>query len=133
MKTITLDEPGRFSFSDTSAPGALAAAQALVRVRRVGVCGSDLHAFRGRQPFFNYPRILGHELGVEIVDVGPNERGLKPGDRCAVEPYLNCGHCIACRRGKTSLPSTRRNAGVASASTSSATAWTKSSISGCSR
>jgi len=75
--------------------------EACVRVRRVGVCGTDYHAFRGHQPFFQYPRILGHELGVEIVAVGENSLGLKEGDRCAVEPYLNCGHCIACRQGKT--------------------------------
>jgi threonine dehydrogenase-like Zn-dependent dehydrogenase len=60
-----------------------------------------MHAYRGRQPFFSYPRILGHELGVEIVETGPNEAGLQSGDHCAVEPYLNCGQCIACRWGKT--------------------------------
>ena len=101
MRTITLDQPGALRLGDTATPDALGADMALVRVHRVGICGTDLHAYRGRQPFFNYPRILGHELGVEIVEVGPNERGLKVGDRCAVEPYLNCGHCIACRRGKS--------------------------------
>jgi 2-desacetyl-2-hydroxyethyl bacteriochlorophyllide A dehydrogenase len=64
------------------------------------VCGTDIHAFNGKQPFFSYPRMLGHELGVEILEVGPNPQGLRAGDRCAVEPYLNCGRCIACRRGK---------------------------------
>jgi 2-desacetyl-2-hydroxyethyl bacteriochlorophyllide A dehydrogenase len=70
-------------------------------VRRAGICGTDLHAFEGIQPFFNYPRILGHELGVEVVEVGENNLGLAAGDRCALEPYFNCGHCIACRRGKS--------------------------------
>ena len=101
MKTITLHQPGQFTFGSTAAPGKLAGGQARVRVHRVGICGTDLHAYRGRQPFFSYPRILGHELGVEIVEIGPNERGLQVGDHCAVEPYLNCGHCIACRQGKT--------------------------------
>ncbi|MBV9866973.1 MAG: zinc-binding alcohol dehydrogenase family protein [Abitibacteriaceae bacterium] len=100
MRTITLNKPGEFSFGETETPGELAPDTALVRVHRVGICGTDLHAFRGRQPFFSYPRILGHELGVEIIEVGANEQGLKVGDHCAVEPYLNCGHCIACRRGK---------------------------------
>ena len=72
----------------------------LVRVHRIGVCGTDLHAFAGKQPFFTYPRVLGHELGVEVIDPGDAPGGLKAGDRCAVEPYLNCGRCIACRRGK---------------------------------
>jgi threonine dehydrogenase-like Zn-dependent dehydrogenase len=71
-----------------------------VRVHRIGVCGTDLHAFAGQQPFFSYPRILGHELGVEVIDAGSDPHGLAAGDRCSVEPYLNCGRCIACRRGK---------------------------------
>lgn len=100
MQTITLEEPGKFSVTETKPPSGPAEGEALVRVRRVGICGTDLHAYRGRQPFFSYPRILGHELGVEIVEVGENDRGLKAGDRCAVEPYLNCGACVACRRGK---------------------------------
>ncbi len=100
MKTIVLEEPGRFRLTDAPPPRGLAAGEALVRVRRVGVCGSDMHAFKGNQPFFTYPRVVGHELGVEIVEMGTNDAGLAAGDRCAVEPYLNCGRCIACRRGK---------------------------------
>ena len=101
MKTIILQQPGHFAFSTTPEPEALPPGEALVRVHRVGICGTDLHAYSGRQPFFSYPRILGHELGVEIVEIGENEAGLQAGDRCAVEPYLNCGQCIACRRGKS--------------------------------
>ena len=98
MRTVVLDEPGRFRATETAPPvPPPAAGSALVRVHRVGVCGTDFHAWRGRQPFFTFPRILGHELGVEVVDVGPNDRGLQPGSRCAVEPYLNCGTCRACR------------------------------------
>ena len=101
MKTIVLEKPGSFQLTDRPSPGDPAPGQALVRIHRVGVCGSDIHAFKGNQPFFTYPRVVGHELGVEIVAVGPNETGLAVGDRCAVEPYLHCGRCIACRRGKT--------------------------------
>ena len=99
MLQITLDQPGKFSAADVSEPKP-APGEALVRVHRIGVCGTDLHAFAGKQPFFNYPRILGHELGVEVIDPGTEPHGLKAGDRCSVEPYINCGHCIACRRGK---------------------------------
>ncbi|MCB0105376.1 MAG: zinc-binding alcohol dehydrogenase family protein [Caldilineaceae bacterium] len=103
MKTIILNTPGQFTLTDTAAPTAPGPGEALVRVRRVGICGTDLHAFRGRQPFFTYPRILGHELGVEIVELGQGDQPpqLTVGDICAVEPYLNCGVCSACRRGKT--------------------------------
>ena len=100
MKTIVLNQPGQLSLTET-APPALQPNQALVRMRRIGICGTDLHAFKGEQPFFTYPRVLGHEMGVEVVTVGENDEGLRAGDLCAVEPYLNCGDCVACRRGKT--------------------------------
>ncbi len=99
MLQITLEKPGRFTAADGPVPKP-APGEALVRVHRIGVCGTDLHAFAGQQPFFSYPRILGHELGVEVVDPGSDPHGLRAGDRCSVEPYLNCGRCIACRRGK---------------------------------
>lgn len=100
MLQITLDQPGKFSANAHAAEPRPAAGEALVRVHRIGVCGTDLHAFAGKQPFFSYPRVLGHELGVEVIDPGSEPNGLKAGDRCSVEPYLNCGRCIACRRGK---------------------------------
>ncbi|MDZ4721336.1 MAG: zinc-binding alcohol dehydrogenase family protein [Roseiflexaceae bacterium] len=100
MQTIILEQPGQFLLTSTDAPAALAAGEALVRVARVGICGTDIHAFHGRQPFFSYPRILGHELGVEVVALAPDVQGLSIGAHCAVEPYLNCGTCIACRRDR---------------------------------
>jgi threonine dehydrogenase-like Zn-dependent dehydrogenase len=101
MNTIVLEEPGRFVMTSAPAPAAPGPGEALVRVRTIGICGTDLHAFRGRQPFFTYPRILGHELAVEVADVGAGVESVKPGDRCAVNPYMNCGECSACIRGKT--------------------------------
>ncbi len=100
MKQLVLEQPGRWRMREVPPPEPAAGA-ALVRVHRVGICGTDLHAFAGHQPFFNFPRILGHEFSVEIVECPPNDRGLAPGDRCAVEPYRSCGQCRACRRGKT--------------------------------
>jgi len=101
MKAIRLEEPGRFAQVNLEpASAALQPDEALVRVHRIGVCGTDLHAFRGNQPFFTYPRILGHELGVEVLDLGGPAEGIRAGQYCAVEPYLNCGTCVACRRGK---------------------------------
>ena len=100
MRTVLLNKPGDFLLTETEAPPAPLPGQAMVRVRRVGVCGTDFHAFRGDQPFFSYPRILGHELGVEVISVGSGESDLRAGDLCAVEPYLNCGTCVSCRRGR---------------------------------
>lgn len=112
MRTVVLDEPGHLRATETAPPGAPSAGSALVRVHRVGVCGTDFHAWRGQQPFFTFPRILGHELGVEVVDIGRNERHLVPGSRCAVEPYLNCGTCRACRLNRGNCCERMRVLGV---------------------
>jgi 2-desacetyl-2-hydroxyethyl bacteriochlorophyllide A dehydrogenase len=101
MKAIRLEEPGRFaSVTHELVSAELEPDEALVRVHRIGVCGTDIHAFKGDQPFFSYPRILGHELGVEVLEVGGSTERIRPGQYCAVEPYLNCGTCIACRHRK---------------------------------
>lgn len=114
MKTIILQQPGQFGLTDTAEPGQPGPGEALVKVQRVGICGTDLHAFKGEQPFFSYPRILGHELGVEIVALGPESAatGLAIGDKCSVEPYLNCGRCLPCRQGKTNCCTSLRTLGV---------------------
>jgi 2-desacetyl-2-hydroxyethyl bacteriochlorophyllide A dehydrogenase len=100
VKAIRLEQPGQLRRVDLDDPGALQEGFALVRTRRVGICGTDWHAYHGRQPFFTYPRVLGHELGVEVEAVNDATSDLKPGDRCSVEPYINCGTCVACRTGK---------------------------------
>jgi 2-desacetyl-2-hydroxyethyl bacteriochlorophyllide A dehydrogenase len=100
MRTVVLDRPGDLRLIDMAAPATPGPDAALVRVRRVGVCGTDVHAWRGEQPFFTYPRILGHELAVEVVATGIDVRNIKAGDRCAVEPYLNCGTCRPCRTSR---------------------------------
>lgn len=100
MRALSLDAPGKIhlvSLSDPSVPGP---AEVLVHVRQVGICGTDYHAFHGNQPFFTYPRVLGHELGVEVVEVGSEVQHLVKGDQCAVRPYLSCGSCPACLQGK---------------------------------
>jgi len=100
MKTIVLEKPGELRLTDSNEPADIPEGWAKVRVRRVGICGTDWHAYRGKQPFFSYPRVIGHELGVVVEQVNDSKSSLKPGDQCAVEPYLNCGKCVACRRGK---------------------------------
>ncbi len=69
-------------------------------MHRVGICGTDVSAYLGKMPFVTYPRILGHELGVEVVAVGDGVTNVKPGDRCSVEPYINDPTSLASRRGR---------------------------------
>ncbi|GHO47354.1 alcohol dehydrogenase catalytic domain-containing protein [Ktedonospora formicarum] len=101
MKTILLEKPGQFHLLEQEEPEAPGPGYTLVRTRHVGICGTDLHAFRGEQPFFTYPRILGHELSVEVMAATEQEDiALPKGALCAVEPYFNCGYCPACLRNK---------------------------------
>jgi 2-desacetyl-2-hydroxyethyl bacteriochlorophyllide A dehydrogenase len=99
MKQIILEAPGRFTEREAPTPVA-APGHALVHMERVGVCGSDFHAFAGRHPIYSYPRIVGHELSGIIMECPANNIGVKAGDRCAIEPYLTCGKCRACARGR---------------------------------
>ncbi|MFC9707524.1 zinc-binding alcohol dehydrogenase family protein [Paenibacillus sp. NPDC056933] len=100
MRAVVCEEINRLVLREMDEPER-AENQALVSIRRIGICGTDLHAYKGNQPFFTYPRVLGHELAGVIEEIGPNEAGLKPGDQVSIIPYLHCGHCIACRSGKT--------------------------------
>jgi 2-desacetyl-2-hydroxyethyl bacteriochlorophyllide A dehydrogenase len=98
MKTLVCVAPGRFEYSEGIYPQ-LHKGQAIIRIRRVGVCGTDLHAFEGTQPFFTYPRVLGHELAGELVEFD-GAPGFTEGEAVSFIPYFNCGLCIACRNGK---------------------------------
>jgi alcohol dehydrogenase len=112
MKAIRLEQPRQFQFVDIAEPGPPGPGQVLVRTHRMGVCGTDLSGYLGKFPFFRYPRIPGHELGVEVLETGPGVSHLKPGDRCSVEPYMNCGQCYACRRGNGNCCATLNVIGV---------------------
>lgn len=99
MKAIVLEQPGRFGERELSEPEIPREAEAVVRVHRVGICGSDISGYLGKMPFYSYPRIPGHELGVEVLSAGAGVTHVAPGDHCSVEPYMNCQSCLACRRG----------------------------------
>ncbi|HMD86223.1 MAG TPA: zinc-binding alcohol dehydrogenase family protein [Terriglobia bacterium] len=98
MKQIMLERP-QCLVASHAVPPVAGPGEALLRIHRMGVCGTDFHAFHGRQPFFTYPRVIGHELGAEVVETPANDRGIAVGDHCTVEPYLNCGQCAPCRSG----------------------------------
>lgn len=99
MLTVVCEKPGSLLALDRPKPER-APGETLVRIKRVGVCGTDLHIFNGNQPFLEYPRVMGHEFS-GIVEQSEAGSGLEPGDVVYVMPYLSCGDCIACRQGKT--------------------------------
>ena len=99
MLTILCETPGLLVAHERPVPQRLPG-EVLLRVKRVGVCGTDLHIFTGNQPYLSYPRVMGHELS-GLVEEADAASGLLPGDPVYVMPYLSCGHCIACRQGKT--------------------------------
>src|SRR3546814_12645617 len=98
MLTIICDSPGTLSAIDRSRP-VRGDGEVLVKVRRIGVCGTDLHIFTGNQPYLSYPRVMGHELAA-TVEEAPSGSHLKPGDTVSIIPYISCGHCSACLKAK---------------------------------
>jgi 2-desacetyl-2-hydroxyethyl bacteriochlorophyllide A dehydrogenase len=98
MHALTCAQPGLFKYIEVNPPESVPG-HSIIRIRRIGICGTDLHAYKGTQPYFNYPRILGHEIAAEYVS-GDSEH-LKAGDSCTVMPYISCGKCHACLQGKT--------------------------------
>lgn len=99
MKALQLERPEHWRAIDVAEPSSPGPGEALVAVQRVGICGTDLSGYLGKMPFFSYPRIPGHELGVQVLETGPGVTHVRPGDRCSVEPYMNCQRCHACSRG----------------------------------
>jgi 2-desacetyl-2-hydroxyethyl bacteriochlorophyllide A dehydrogenase len=99
IDALICSEPGKLRLEQRPAPEP-EPGHALVRARRVGVCGTDYHIFEGKHPFLEYPRIIGHELAVEVVEA-PKGSGALVGETCVVNPYLSCGYCVACRAGKS--------------------------------
>src|SRR4029434_4998986 len=99
MKGISLDQPQQFRSINLPEPGEPAPGEVLVRIHRIGICGTDYSGYLGKMPVFSYPRIPGHELGVEVLAVGEGVTNVVPGDRSSVEPYMNCQECFPCRRG----------------------------------
>src|SRR5437667_1894989 len=112
MIAIQLRKPRSFRRIEIAAPTAPGPGDALVRIHRIGICGTDYGGFLGKMPFFSYPRIPGHDLGIEVLAVGEGVTNVKAGDRCSVEPYINCQNCYSCRRGHTNCCENHKTLGV---------------------
>jgi 2-desacetyl-2-hydroxyethyl bacteriochlorophyllide A dehydrogenase len=110
MKQITLLKPYEFEERDVEIP-ILKKGELLVKIKNIGICGTDIHAFHGNQPYFSYPRVLGHELSGIIVDAKIDNNSIL-GKPVSVLPYLSCGKCNSCVRGKTNCCSQLKVMGV---------------------
>lgn len=97
MKALICTTPGTFEYNNIEMP-VVPDNYTLLKIKRIGICGTDLHAYEGTQPFFSYPRILGHELAAEIVETQAGN-GFEIGESVTISPYFYCGKCIACRSG----------------------------------
>jgi 2-desacetyl-2-hydroxyethyl bacteriochlorophyllide A dehydrogenase len=97
MKALVCTTPHQFDYTVALMPVA-GEGETLLKIERIGICGTDLHAYEGTQPYFNYPRILGHELAATIVNTNAN--GFNIGDAVTIIPYMHCGACIACKSNK---------------------------------
>ncbi|MBS1229522.1 MAG: yjmD 1 [Proteobacteria bacterium] len=100
MKSVCLKQPGEISLVDIP-PTRRGEGEILIKVRSAGICGSDIGAYKGVNPLVSYPRIIGHEIAGEVIEVPDDEVGLMPGDRVILEPYVYCGHCYPCSIGHT--------------------------------
>jgi len=110
MRVVVCQAPFEIGMSDRLQPSRKDG-EVLVRIRRVGLCGTDYHIFAGRHPFLTYPRVMGHELAGE-VEAAPEGSAFRQGQIVAINPYLDCGSCIACRQGKPNACANIRVLGV---------------------
>jgi 2-desacetyl-2-hydroxyethyl bacteriochlorophyllide A dehydrogenase len=110
MKALLCEEPGRLSLVSRPAP-VRGEGEVLVRIRHVGICGTDFHIFAGKHPFLEYPRVMGHELS-GTVEAAPEGSRLRAGEPVYIVPYLSCGQCHACRKGLTNACQSIRVLGV---------------------
>lgn len=110
MKVLICNVPGDLVYQDKEYPKSKEG-YAIIKIKRIGICGTDLHAFKGVQPFFVYPRILGHELSGQLMDTG-GAKGFIVGESVTIIPYFNCGKCIACAKGKPNCCTTMNVCGV---------------------
>ena len=110
MKAVVCSEPGRLEMTERQSPAGMPEGWVRLAVSHVGICGTDYHIFEGKHPFLEYPRIMGHEVSATVLD--PGTSGLAVGAPVVVNPYISCGHCIACRKGKPNCCTAIRVLGV---------------------
>jgi threonine dehydrogenase-like Zn-dependent dehydrogenase len=99
MFRATMTSPGKIEFSEVPMP-VLGDHDVLLRIRRIGICGSDIHVYHGKHPYTSYPVVQGHEFCGEVAAVGLNVQSFRPGDLATAPPQIVCGECVPCREGR---------------------------------
>lgn len=112
MKAIVLESQGKAALVQVPEPATASADHILLRVHRIGLCGSDLNSFRGLNPLVTYPRILGHEAAATVAELNPNHPEWQPGTPVTLSPYTNCGTCASCLRGRPNACQFNQTLGV---------------------
>ena len=102
MLQQVMTNPGEITFREVPVPE-VKDDQVLVKIRNIGICGSDIHVYHGKHPFTKYPVTQGHEVSGEIAEIGKNVSGFQIGQKVTIEPQVYCGHCYPCRHGKYNL------------------------------
>ncbi|TWE01122.1 L-gulonate 5-dehydrogenase [Neobacillus bataviensis] len=103
MKAVQVSKPHELTIQEVEKPQIVNPMDVLVKVKRVGICGSDLHIYHGTNPLATLPRVVGHEVAGEVVEIGPEVANLQVGDHVVVEPIRYCGECYACRKGQPNV------------------------------
>ena len=103
MKVVQVVKPGVVTVAERENPGTPGREEVVVRMKAVGICGSDIHVYHGNSAFASYPRVIGHELAGEVCAVGEGVRGLQVGDHVVIDPVISCGQCYACRIGRNNV------------------------------
>lgn len=112
MKQLIVNEPFNMTYRTVEKPTIQGKHDVLLKISHIGICGTDTHAFAGNQPFFQYPRVLGHELAAVVEEIGEAVAHVSAGDRVTIIPYVHCGECVACRKGKTNCCTSLQVLGV---------------------
>ncbi|PUZ33932.1 alcohol dehydrogenase [Staphylococcus cohnii] len=101
MRSIICEKPGDMVIKSEQLNKKISDDHVLIKIKYIGICGTDIHAYGGNQPFFEYPRILGHELSGEVEKTGELVEDFQYGDKVTIIPYVSCGHCLSCLNDKT--------------------------------
>lgn len=112
MKAIQVEKPGKIDIVEMDKPAIENENEVIVRVKNVGICGSDVHIYQGSNPFTVYPRVIGHEVSGVVEEVGEEVLSLKAGDLVSLEPITYCGECYACKNGQPNVCDTLEVFGV---------------------